>query len=240
MRDDDASNKIDVYLEIGRKKTFAGAIDWPGWCRSARDEALALQALVRYGPRYARVLDGRQLEFRAPDDATVFAVVERLQGDATTDFGAPGQSPAYDAGPVDAAELQRLQEVLEACWQAFNAAVQAASGRELTKGPRGGGRDLTKIVRHLMDSDAGYLSALGWKPGKGNAGDAGAGMAQVRREILSALTASAAGEIPAMGPRGGVRWTPRYFVRRLAWHALDHTWEIEDRSVTGQEQPRKE
>ena len=23
--------------------------------------------------------------------------------------------------------------------------------------------------------------------------------------------------------------TPRYFVRRLAWHDLDHAWEIEDR-----------
>jgi len=28
---------------------------------------------------------------------------------------------------------------------------------------------------------------------------------------------------------GGKRWTPQYFVRREAWHALDHTWEIEDR-----------
>jgi hypothetical protein len=25
-------------------------------------------------------------------------------------------------------------------------------------------------------------------------------------------------------------WSPRYFVRRSAWHALDHAWEIEDRS----------
>ena len=37
-----ASNSIDVYLEIGKKRTFAGAIDWPGWCRSGRDEGAAL------------------------------------------------------------------------------------------------------------------------------------------------------------------------------------------------------
>ena len=24
-------------------------------------------------------------------------------------------------------------------------------------------------------------------------------------------------------------WPPRYAARRIAWHALDHAWEIEDR-----------
>ena len=33
-----SSNQIDVYLEIGKKRTFAGVIDWPGWCRSGLDE----------------------------------------------------------------------------------------------------------------------------------------------------------------------------------------------------------
>jgi hypothetical protein len=26
------------------------------------------------------------------------------------------------------------------------------------------------------------------------------------------------------------RWTTRYAAQRIAWHALDHAWEIEDRS----------
>ena len=42
--------------------------------------------------------------------------------------------------------------------------------------------------------------------------------------------ASAHGEVASHGPRGGVRWSARYFVRRAAWHALDHVWEIEDRA----------
>ena len=28
----------------------------------------------------------------------------------------------------------------------------------------------------------------------------------------------------------GRRWTTRYAAHRIAWHALDHAWEIEDRS----------
>jgi hypothetical protein len=48
--------------------------------------------------------------------------------------------------------------------------------------------------------------------------------------VIDGLRASARGEIPAKGPRGGMRWTARKFARRLAWHAIDHAWEIEDRA----------
>ena len=26
------------------------------------------------------------------------------------------------------------------------------------------------------------------------------------------------------------KWPVRYLIRRMAWHVLDHAWEIEDRS----------
>jgi hypothetical protein len=48
-------------------------------------------------------------------------------------------------------------------------------------------------------------------------------------EILDALAAAVEGRLPVAGPRGGKLWTPRFFVRRVAWHLLDHAWEIEDR-----------
>jgi hypothetical protein len=83
-------------------------------------------------------------------------VVERLPGDATTDFGAPGGRPSADAAPVDPAELRRLLAILKAAWRTFDAAVKAAHGKELRKGPRGGGREVPAIVRHL-DADGGYL-----------------------------------------------------------------------------------
>jgi hypothetical protein len=225
-------NKIDVYLEIGKKRTFAGAIDWPGWCRSGRDETSALQALFDYGSRYARVLRRTRLGFKAPSDVSAFTLSERLDGNATTDFGAPGIPPSSDAEPVNSAELQRFQKILKACWRAFDANVGAATGKALRTGPRGGGRELEGIIQHILGSDGGYLAQLGWKFEQGDLDDLdelATQLNQTRQAILKGLTSSARGEIPARGPRGGVRWSPRYFVRRLAWHVLDHAWEIEDR-----------
>ena len=100
--------QIDVYLEIGKKRVIAGALDWPGWCRSGRDEQAALQTLAEYGPRCAEVLHAAKIEFDPPADVAAFNVIERLQGDATTDFGAPSQTPAYDELPVDEADRQPL------------------------------------------------------------------------------------------------------------------------------------
>src|SRR5687768_9338579 len=132
-----SSTKINVYLEIGQKRTFAGALDWPGWCRSGRDEDSALQALFDYGLRYGRVLSRAHLGFKAPTNPSAFVLVERLKGNATTDFGAPGVAPSSDAKPVNAAEVQRFQRVLRACWRAFDAAIDSATGKTLRSGPRG-------------------------------------------------------------------------------------------------------
>ncbi|MGB5058712.1 MAG: hypothetical protein WBO48_08460, partial [Candidatus Promineifilaceae bacterium] len=53
---------------------------------------------------------------------------------------------------------------------------------------------------------------------------------QQRQAILEALAAAAHGELPEQGPRDGKIWPARYYVRRAAWHVLDHAWEIEDRA----------
>lgn len=226
-----AANKMEVYLESGQKRTFASALAWPGWCRSGRDEQAALQALLEYGPRYARVLHGTRLGFQAPTEMTAFKVIERLTGGATTDFGSPEAAPAYDTKPVEATELRRFQTLLKACWQAFDAAARTATGKELRKGPRGGGRELPKIIQHVVEADGGYLSRLGWKLEPSQAGSS-SDVREVREAILEALASVVEHDGPERGPRGGIRWKPRYFVRRVAWHVLDHAWEIEDR-VTG-------
>jgi hypothetical protein len=225
------SDKIDVYLETGKKRTFASAVEWPGWCRSGRDEESALQALLAYGPRYAEVLQAAQLGFRAPTELSAFSIVERLEGSATTDFGAPDAAWPDDASAVDDAELRHFQALLEVCWQAFDVAVGAAAGKELRKGPRGGGRDLESIVQHVIDADTGYLARLGRKLQKGRGDDPAQELNRTRQAILDGLAAAARGDVDERGPRGGIRWKSRHFVRRATWHVLDHAWEIADRLV---------
>ena len=216
---------IDIYLEIGKKRTFAGALEWPGWCRAGRDEEQAIQALFDYAPRYAKVA-GR-LGFEAPTSIEQLKVRERLQGDASTDMGSlSGNAPEYDSQPMDKQDHERLIKFLEACWQALDRTARAARGKELSKGPRGGGRTLQDIVEHVLDGEGGYLRRLEYKREKQAEKDA----ALSRKAMLEALAASVRGEVPEEGPRGGKRWSGRYFVRREAWHVLDHTWEIEDRT----------
>jgi len=221
--------KINVYLETGKKRTFAGAVDWPGWCRIGTDEPSALQALVDYGPRYRQVLHPAGIDFQAPADRSAFVVTERLAGNATTDFGAPGIMPEADREAATPVEYERLRALLLACWSALERAAQGAAGKTLRKGPRGGGREADQILQHVLAAEQAYLSRLGWKlksEGEQNMVDA---VQKTLQAALSALEASVKGELPKQGPRGGVIWPARYYVRRAAWHILDHAWEIEDR-----------
>ncbi len=221
--------RFEVYLESGQKRTVAGVLDWPGWCRIGRDEGAALGALADYQARYTHIL--RDTEYATPlaVPTPTFAVVERLAGNATTDFGVPGRAPAWDLTPLDAASARRYGIVLGAIWRGFDAAAAAARGEELRRGPRGGGRDLDKIVAHVLQSEAGYLAQQRWKIDKVQEERIAEEGPRIHRGVLDALDAAARGEAPTSGPRGGKVWPARYFVRRVAWHVLDHLWEIEDR-----------
>ena len=221
---------MDTYLEIGNKRVFAGVLDWPGWCRSGRDEAAALAALANYGPRYAQVIAQTGLAFQPPGTAQDFNVVERLPGTTTTDFGAPDVAPSSDIGRIGQDELEHFGLILQACWGALDAAIAAAAGLELRKGPRGGGRELEGITKHVLGAEQGYLASLAWKLPKHELTNLNEEMRLTRQAIMDALSAAARGDVAERGPRGGKRWPARYFVRRVAWHVLDHAWEIEDRA----------
>ncbi|HYF65154.1 MAG TPA: hypothetical protein VD886_20170 [Herpetosiphonaceae bacterium] len=224
-----AAKKIEVYLERGKKRTVAGVLGWPGWCRAGGDEDEALAALQAAGQRYADVLDAAGINVPVPADGSAFAVVERLAGKGATDMGIPVIPPSLDADPVDAKDMERLQAILKACWKALDKAAEHAEGKTLRLGPRGGGRDLDGILEHVRGAEQGYLASLGGKAPKDKDGQPDD--QAVRKAILETLEASARGEIPAKGPRGGTRWSPRYCVRRMAWHILDHIWELEDRAA---------
>jgi hypothetical protein len=210
-----------IYLEVGDKRVFASALDWPGWTRSGKDEHLAIEALLAYRPRYAVVPKTAHIAFPT---TTQLKVVERVKGNATTDFGAPGIPASSDARPLWATEAERICELLAASWKVFDAVVAKAPA-ELRKGPRGGGRDRDKIADHIIDAESAYTPRLGLKLKTPERSDRPAVQA-TRKAILEAIRASAGG--PQVAEK---RWPPRYVARRMAWHLLDHAWEIEDRST---------
>ena len=199
-----------VYLEIGAKKVFACSVDWAGWCRAAKTEEAALEALAAYESRYRAVAEAADI--RLPKTvAKSFDVIERITGNATTDFGAPGQIPDLDREELMKATARRLALLVAASWTVFDDVVAGAPA-ELRKGPRGGGRDTAKVVDHVAESETSYARSLGLKLTKASITE--------RRE---AITAAIAGD-------QGRSWPTRYAARRIAWHVLDHAWEIEDKS----------
>jgi hypothetical protein len=194
-----------VYFEESKSSVFAASIDWPGWCRRAKSRDLALEALLDYEDRYAAVLS-------VPFKPGQFEVVGTIQGNATTDFGAPALETPWDAEPITKPDLARQVTVLNDCWAYFDAAVKV-SPAILTKGPRGGGRDRDGVVAHVQEAERHYCSKLGTRlPPR-------TPWLEQRSTISVALLAGS--------PEG--RWPPRYSLRRIAWHVLDHAWEIEDK-----------
>lgn len=220
---------LRVALEIARTRTFAVAVDWPGLTRGGRDEGTALEALLRAAPRYAVALAVTGVLFVPPVDRAGLLVVDRLTGTSTTAFGAPGVPLPGDDMPLDEAGLARQAAILRAAWAAFEAAAERHAGTELAKGPRGGGRDIPKIIEHVNGADRGYLAQLGARVPKIAAGPAA--IADVHAAAVAALRARALG-LPVTDPNSVTKpWPPRYYVRRAAWHWLDHAWEIEDRAL---------
>lgn len=217
-----------IYLEQGPTRTFACAVDWPGWCRVARGDDKAVATLAAYADRYAAVADeaGVAFPFRGVDAASVAAqltVVEHVGGSGATDFGAPYAVPELDSAPLDEATALRHAELVAASWRVFDAVVAGAPAA-LRKGPRGGGRDRDAIVTHVAEAERSYARSLGVRYTPTQFDRAG-GQAAMRAELIAVLRA-AHDSSPLV--EGG--WLPRYASRRLAWHVLDHAWEIEDKS----------
>ncbi|HVE91729.1 MAG TPA: hypothetical protein VNE62_05465 [Actinomycetota bacterium] len=224
------AEKITVYLEVGKKRVFAGALDWAGWCRSAKDEEGALQALLEYGPRYKSAVGPSARTLRLPKKVSGLDIVQRVTGDATTDFGAPSVPPSADSRSLDTRDVTRLQGQLRAAWAAFDRTAAQAKGALLRKGPRGGGREVDAIVSHVFEADRVYLSKLGGSLKKKDLESAVDQTKVLREMILQVFSGRALGNtVDKPAAKAATLWTPRYFARRCAWHALDHAWEIEDR-----------
>lgn len=214
---------IRICLETGPRLTFASALDWPGWARSGRGEETALAALAAYRARYAPVVAAAGL---APPGAGALEVLERCEGSASTDFGVPTAVADVERTAVASEDLARLLRLVEACWQSFDAVVGAAPAI-LRKGPRGGGRDREAIWEHVLGAEAkAYAPKIGLR------------LTVPRHGVIAALRDHRAALLAALRDRASQAevakgWPARYAMRRIAWHVLDHAWEIEDRSQAG-------
>jgi hypothetical protein len=213
---------LRISLEVGSKRVFASALDWPGWCRSAKDEDLAIEALLDYAPRYALIAKeaGRPFDSRSGQATTV---IERVAGGATTDFGAPEKVVKAELEPLTKKQAESIADLVQATWRVFDRVVAGAPAR-LRKGPRGGGRDRDAIADHVVSAEVVYARKLGIRsPVSGYADN------KALRALRSGIeevfrSARDPGPLVAKG------WPVRYAARRIAWHATDHAWEIEDKS----------
>lgn len=217
--------KIRLAIDSGEKRAFATAVDWPGWSRSGKTRDEALTRLLEYGARYKKSLGRAASTLTPPQSVDDLEVVATVSGDKNADYGVPHATVKPDLAPISQAQLDDQVKLLEAAWKAFADAAAAARGKTLAAGPRGGGRSLSKIVEHVHEADRlAYIVSLG-----AQAPPSSASRDEVEAAFVEALHAKVRGELPEKGPRGGERWSARYAIRRSAWHALDHAWEIEDR-----------
>ena len=115
-----------------------------------------------------------------------------------------------------------MSALLTAAWGYLDAVV-AESPAELRKGPRGGGRDRDKMLDHVLEAEANYARKLDLRL-KPPARDDLAAIEEQRLAIATIIGAPSDG-----APIRENGWTTRYAARRIAWHVLDHAWEMEDR-----------
>lgn len=215
-----------IYVETSRTWSYAVAVDWPGWCRHAKGTADPVEQLLAYADRYEAALAQTGVRFRRPAEVEI---VEFLEGDKGTEWGVPSIVPAADHRPVDDAEADRLAAVLQAAWLTFDQAVDAAAGHPLRKGPRGGGRDLPRLVHHCVEADKVYLSKLGARRPRVDSNDWHDLEVAMRERAIETFRDRSAGRPVREPSRAQSLWLPRWYVRYVTWHTLHHAWELEDR-----------
>ena len=222
---------LRVVLESGPKgkKVVAVAPDWPGLERGAATGEAAAERLLAYLPRYAPVAKLAGMDAELPASATV-DVVESYPGTGSTDFwGISFAFSSIDRQDMSGDELARELALMRACWTFFDE-VRSRVSAEMRKGPRGGGRDRDRIVRHVVLNEQDWGKGLGL-PGTDGTMPSEQALAAHREAYCAAMRAH-----HAEGKSAG-RSPLRFLIRHTAFHTLDHAWEMEDKDLTAQPAP---
>lgn len=220
---------VRTIIERGPKgkKCAAVALDWPGWSRGAKQPDVAFETLEVYRDRYRVVARyaGLEDELGAAGD---LEIVEDHVGPGSTDFWGISFAPSsFEREPMHSDELELRLALLEAAWRFFDE-VAARVSPELRPGPRGGGRDRDRIVRHVFVNEAEDFSRRIGVRTPAEAILTPAGLRAHRKDYLAAFR-----ERNATEWKVGRNWTLPFLLRHTAYHVLDHAWEMEDRDLSG-------
>jgi hypothetical protein len=223
---------VRTVIEHGTKdkKSVAFSLDWPGWSRGAKSADVALETLESYRERYRPIADlaGMVREF---DTAGPLEIVENRVGTGSTDFWGISFSPSStEHGPMSEAELKRKITLLRACWAFFDSVASRVSA-EMRMGPRGGGRDRNRIIRHTIRTESeDFAKQVGLRIPE-EAALTPDGLHSHRETYVAAMRAYNAGEVK----RRMRSWTLPFLIRHSAFHTLDHAWEMEDKDLSAEE-----
>jgi hypothetical protein len=219
---------LRVILEVGTKerRVVAGATDWPGLDRWGKTEEHAIATLTSYLPRYAAVAEhaGLANDFarqRAPE------VVERVTGSGSADYWGIAHVPSEMEREVRSpVELERRLALLRACWSYFDDVAERVSA-ELRPGPRGGGWTRDELIRHVHLNEPEQFTRKVEVRTPREVMLTPDGRAAHREATLDAIRTYNAG-----GRIAGRSWPIQFLIRRIAHHAMDHAWEMEDRDLS--------
>jgi hypothetical protein len=221
---------VRIVIERGpkEKKSVAFSLDWPGWSRGATSPELAVATLESYRERYRPVARLAKMA-REFDNAGPLEVVEDRVGTGSTDFWGISFSPSStEHGTMEQAQLERGIKLLRASWAFFDG-VAARVSPEMQKGPRGGGRDRDRIIRHVIRNESEeFAKQVGLRIPE-EAALTPDGLQQHRQAYIAAMRAYNAGDVE----RRMRSWTLAFLIRHSAYHTLDHAWEMEDKDLTG-------
>lgn len=158
-------------------------------------------------------------------------LVQRYEGTGSTDFwGISFAFSEFDRQALSNNELERELALMRGCWAEFDD-VRSRVSAEMRKGPRGGGRDRDRIVQHTISVE------FDWKPRTSRTGEEQPPSTDEELRLHRESYCTAIRALHAEGRPAG-KWPLRFLIRHTAFHTLDHTWEMEDKDLSGAAEAR--